>query len=91
MFDENLVRQMNSVAKTLSSLLEKNKKLEEEALRNKSELMSIEEVAQLLKVDKRFATRFVKGLPVFQAGSKVVRYYRADVEALIKKNTKNAK
>ncbi len=88
MFDEKFIKQMNLTAKTISDLLEKNKRLEEEARRNSSEMMTIEEVAQLLKVDKRFAGRLLKGLPTFQAGSKVIRYYRADVEEIIKKNTK---
>lgn len=91
MLDHALLDKAERVAKSFDKVLAKNQQLEVENSLLKSGWMSAEEVAQLLGVDKKFAARWLKGLPEFRSGTKIVRYKRSDVEARIMANTTKKK
>jgi len=89
--DHNFLDKAEQVAKNLDKVLTRTKQLETENNLLKSGWISVEEVATLLGVDKRFAAKWLKDLPQFKSGAKIIRYKRSDVEARIAANTTKKK
>lgn len=90
MIDRELVELLDRAAEHLKSSVNEVEALKKQNALLKSDWVTLDEVADQLKVEKRFVERFLKGLKVFKSGNKVVRYKRTDVEERIQKNLTNA-
>lgn len=87
MIDVKFAERLETVVNTMGQLIEENRQLR--LAQEKYQLLTIEEVAALLKVEKRYAYKFIKDakLRAFKTGSKITRYYKSDILNLIDKNT----
>lgn len=85
--DIDFLTKAEQIAQLCERLQSQNMELKMKVHQLSSPWLSIEQIAVLLSVDRKFARKWAEGLPEFRSGPKICRYRRQDVEARIEANT----